>query len=80
MPPQRKPEEIRESIEENRVALVRSVDYLRQEVAEITDWRKQIARNPRVALGGAAVAGFLVGGGVAAVGSVLFGRRKRRRR
>lgn len=80
MPPARKPEEIRESIEANRVALVRSVDYLRQEVAEITDWRKHIVRNQQTVMTGAAVAGFVVGGGVAAIGSLMFGRRRRRRR
>jgi hypothetical protein len=74
----RSPEEIRASIEANRRALVVSVDRLRGEVAELTDWRRQIARNQTAVLAGAAVAGFLVGGGVAGLGGLLFGRRRRR--
>ncbi len=72
----RSPEEIRASIEANRQALVRSVDQLRGEVAHFTDWRGQIARNQSVVLGGAAVAGFLLGGGIAALGG-MFRRRRR---
>jgi hypothetical protein len=72
----RSPEEIRASIEANRMALATSVERLRGEVAELTDWRKQIVRNQRAVLAGAAVAGFLVGGGIAAVGGLL--RRRRR--
>jgi hypothetical protein len=75
----RSPEEIRASIEANRTALAVSVERLRGEVAELTDWRKQIVRNQTVVLAGAAAAGFLVGGGVAALGGVFFGRRRRRR-
>lgn len=74
----RSPEEIRASIETNRAALALSVDRLRGEVAQLTDWRKQIARNQTAVLAGAAVTGFLVGGGVAALGGLLFGRRRRR--
>ncbi|GAC1439932.1 MAG: hypothetical protein NVSMB51_18570 [Solirubrobacteraceae bacterium] len=71
----RSPEEIRASIEANRQALVRSVDGLRSEITQFTDWRGQIRRNQRAVLGGAAVAGFVLAGGIAAFGG-LFRRRR----
>ena len=37
--PQRSPAEIRASIEENRQALVKSVDATRNEIVRLTDWR-----------------------------------------
>ena len=74
MPPTRTPEEIRASIEANRLELAVSIDRLRGEVAELTDWRKQLNLHRREALVGAAVAGFVIGGGIAAVGRVLFRR------
>jgi len=73
--PTRTPEEIRASIESNRMELAHSLTRLRGEVAEITDWRKQIAEHRREVLVGAAVAGFVIGGGIAAIGG-LFRRRK----
>jgi hypothetical protein len=42
---------------------------------EITNWRGQLVRNRKAALIGAAVAGFVVGGGVAATVSIISGRR-----
>ena len=74
--PQRSAEEIRRSIESNRAELALSLERLRGEVAEVTDWRKQIMRHQRTVLIGAAVAGFMIGGGFAALG----GLRRRRRR
>jgi hypothetical protein len=73
---QRTPEEIRSSIEANRAELAVSLTRLRGEVAELTDWRKQLRRHQREVLIGAAVAGFVVGGGIAALGGAL--RRRRR--
>jgi hypothetical protein len=73
---QRSPEQIRASIEETRRELAFSVEDLRSKVAELTDWRRQLAENRTTALVGAAVAGFVVGGGVAATFSLL--RRRRR--
>jgi len=70
------PEMIRASIEETRRELAFSVNDLRSKVAELTDWRRQLSENRRGALIGAAVAGFVVGGGVAATFS-LFSRRGR---
>jgi hypothetical protein len=66
--PERSPEEIRRSIELNREALAVSIDRLRGEVAEITDWRKQLVQHRRAALLGAVVAGFLAGGGLVGIG------------
>ena len=72
----RSPEQIRTSIEETRRDLAFSVNDLRSKVAELTNWRKQLADNRQTALVGAAVAGFVIGGGVAATVSLL--RRRRR--
>ena len=69
----RTPEEIRRSIEANRAELGLAVERFRGEVAEITDWRKQINRHRREILIGAAVAGFVLGGGIAAITSLLTG-------
>ena len=63
MTPDRTPEEIRASIEVNRKALALSVERLRGEVAEITDWRKQLRSHQREAVVGAVLAGFFFGGG-----------------
>jgi hypothetical protein len=71
----RSPQEIRASIEANRAELAHSLVRLRGEVAEVTDWRKQIVTHQKQVLIGAAAAGFLVGGGLAAVGG-LFRRRR----
>jgi hypothetical protein len=74
----RSPEEIRASIEQNRQELGKSVDKLRVEVVALTDWRGQLRRHQQQVMVGAAVAGFVLGGGVAALGALTFGRRKRR--
>ena len=71
------PEIIRASIEETRRELAFSVNDLRSKMAEITDWRRQLSENRNTALIGAAVAGFVVGGGIAATFSLLSGRRRR---
>ena len=71
----RSPEQIRASIETNRVELGQAVERLRTEVAEITDWRKQIRTHQQQVLIGAAVAGFVIGGGIAGF-TGLFRRRR----
>jgi hypothetical protein len=73
--PTRSPEEIRRSIEANRADLAVSLDRLRGEVAEVTDWRKQIRRHQKQVLVGAAVAGFVIGGGIAGVTGIFRRRR-----
>jgi len=69
----RSPEEIRQSIEANRVQLGFAVERLRAEVTEATDWRKKLLLHRQNVLIGAAVAGFVLGGGIAAIGG-LFSR------
>jgi hypothetical protein len=66
---------IRASIEETRQELAFSVNDLRSKVNELTNWRGQLVRNRKAALIGAAVAGFVIGGGVAATVSIITGRR-----
>ena len=73
--PARTAEEIRASIESDRQQLGTAVDKLRVEVAELTDWRKQLRSHQREVVIGAAVAGFVIGGGVAGVLG-LFRRRR----
>ena len=63
----RSPEQIRASIEQNRQELGAAVERLRVEVAEATDWRQQIRTHQREVLIGAAVAGFLLGGGLGGI-------------
>jgi Protein of unknown function (DUF3618) len=73
----RTPEEIRASIEQNRVELGSSLERLRVEVVRVTDWRSQLRRHQKQVMIGAGVAGFVLGGGLAALGSLTFGRRRR---
>ena len=76
LPANRSPEQIRSSIEATRQELAFSVNDLRSKVTELADWRRQLIDNRQAALIGAGVAGFVIGGGVAATFSLL----KRRRR
>ena len=71
----RSPEQIRTQLEETRRELAFSVNDLRSKVNEITNWRKQLSENREKAIAGAAVAGFLLGGGVAATVSLIRRRR-----
>jgi hypothetical protein len=66
-------EEIRRSIEANRTELGLAVERLRAEVAEVTDWRKQLNTHRKQVLIGAAVAGFVLGGGIAALTGLVSG-------
>ncbi len=96
---ERTPDEIRASIEANRAQLGASVNELRGEIAELTDWRGHIAharealqeqivqqreqlrekvvQHRKQLLIGAAVTGFLIGGGIAA-SSGLFRRNSKK--
>jgi hypothetical protein len=80
MPAARRPEEIRGSIERNRKELGTAVEQLRVEVVRLTDWRGQLRQYERPVLIGAGVAGFVLGGGIAALGALTFGRRRRKQR
>jgi hypothetical protein len=69
--PERSAVEIRESVESNRRELARSIDKLQVEVSRLTDWRRQLREHRQQAIVGAAVAGFVIGGGIAAVSGLL---------
>lgn len=73
----RTPEEIRASIEQNRLELGSSLERLRVEVVRVTDWRSQLRSHQKQVMIGAGVAGFVLGGGLAALGALTFGRRRR---
>ena len=75
---QRTPEQIRQDIEQHRRELGEAVGRLRVEVARATDWRSQIVAHQQQVLVGAAVVGFVIGGGLAGVTGIL--RRGKRRR
>ena len=75
--PRRSPDEIRASIEENRQELGASLEKLRGEVTELTDWRSQIRRNRDQLALGAAATGFVLAGGIGGFGGLLFGGRRR---
>jgi hypothetical protein len=76
--PTRTPDEIRASIVQNREQLGVSLERLRGEVVRLTDWRSQLRQHQQQAMIAAGIAGFVVGGGVAAIGALTFGRRARR--
>ncbi len=63
----RTPEEIRASIEANRQELGTSIERLNQQIVVAKDWRRHLRANKRGVVVGAAVAGFVLGGGVAGV-------------
>jgi hypothetical protein len=70
----RSPEQIKADLERHRTELATSIERLQGEVAKATDWRSAIARNQQKVLIGAAVAGFVIGGGIAGV-TGIFRRR-----
>jgi Protein of unknown function (DUF3618) len=70
--PGRSATEIRADMERTRGELSQSVDLLRNRVAELTDWRRQVREHQDQIVAGAAVIGF-------AVGALLVARRLRRR-
>jgi Protein of unknown function (DUF3618) len=72
----RHPDEIRRDIEQHRRELGDAVNRLRGDIQRATDWRSQIVRHQKEVLIGAAVAGFVIGGGIAVIPR-LFGRKKR---
>ena len=69
--PQRSSAEIRASIEETRRELSYSVTDLQSKVKELTNWRAKLAENQQTAIVAAAVAGFVIGGGIAAIGGLF---------
>jgi hypothetical protein len=71
-------QEIRASIEQNRAELGTSLERLRVEVVRLTDWRGQLRQHQQQAAIAAGIAGFVLGGGIAGVTGLVFGRRRRR--
>ena len=67
----RSPEQIRESVENTRQELEYSLNDLQAKVTQLTDWKSQLAAHKKEVLIGAAVAGFLIGGGIAAVTGIF---------
>jgi hypothetical protein len=72
--PARSPEEIRASLQATRTELEYSINDLQSKFRQLTNWRQQLVENKRTAIIAAGVAGFVIGGGVAAT----FGLFKRR--
>jgi hypothetical protein len=72
--PNRSPQEIRRDIERHRQELGESLATLKGEFRQATDWRSQLVAHQQQVMIGAAVLGFVVGGGL----SILGGRRRRR--
>jgi len=64
--PARSSAEIRASLEETRRELSYSVNDLQSKLRDVTNWRAKLARNQKTAIIGAAVAGFVIGGGIGA--------------
>jgi hypothetical protein len=67
----RSPAEIRLSVEETRRELEYSLNDLQSKVKEVTNWRRQLVEHRRELVIGAAVAGFVIGGGIAAIGGLF---------
>jgi Protein of unknown function (DUF3618) len=60
--PGRTPAQIRRDIDVQRQDLGHSVEQLRNRVAELTDWRRQVREHRSQLIAGAAIAGFAIGG------------------
>ena len=75
----RNPEQIRQDIEQHRRELGDAVGRLRGEIQRATDWRSQVVQHQQQVLIGAAIAGFVIGGGIAAVPRI-FGRGKKKKK
>ena len=69
--PTRSSQEIRQSIEVTRQELQYSVGDLQSKVRDLTNWRAKLRKNQKQAIVGAAVAGFVIGGGIAATISIF---------
>lgn len=60
----RTPEEIRASIDTNREGLSTALTTLKDEVTELTDWRKQVETHKKELIVGTAVLGVAIGLGI----------------
>ena len=57
------------------IATQNDLRLVQNDIAVLTDWRGQLVKHQKQAVIGAAVAGFVIGGGIAAFGG-LFRRRR----
>jgi hypothetical protein len=71
--PTRTPEEIRASIEQNRQELGESLERLRDEVTQLTDWRARLREHQSQLLVASFAVGFVAGGGIAGLVGLLGG-------
>lgn len=71
----RTPEEIRASLEARRNELSSSIELLRDDVTELSDWREQIRRNQKAVAIAVGVTGFVLAGGIGALTGVFRRRR-----
>lgn len=78
--PGRTPEQIRASIEQNRQELGESLEWLRDEVTQLTDWRARLRPHQSQLAGIAVISGFVLGGGIAGIVGLLRGYRVPKRR
>ena len=76
--PTRTPEEIRASIEQHRAELGESLETLRGEVEQLTDWRSQLRAHQQQLTIAAGIGGFVLGGGIAGLAALLSGRSDRK--
>jgi ElaB/YqjD/DUF883 family membrane-anchored ribosome-binding protein len=60
-PPAKSSEEVRAEIERAREQIQASVVALRQEVAEVVDWREWVRARPALCIGAAFAIGFYLG-------------------
>jgi hypothetical protein len=67
----RTPEQIRASLEDHRRELSSSIESLRDDVTELSDWRAIIRRHQQPAVIAAAVAGFVLAGGIGGITGIF---------
>lgn len=75
--PTRTPEEIRASIQQNRQELGESLERLRGEVTQLTDWRAQLRAHESQLMVVAVAGGFVAGGGIAGITGIIGKRRRK---
>jgi hypothetical protein len=67
----RTPEQIRASLEDHRRELSQSIEALRSDVTELSDWRSQVRRNQTAVAVAVGVTGFVLAGGIGALTGLL---------
>ncbi|WP_320673257.1 DUF3618 domain-containing protein [Patulibacter defluvii] len=67
----RTPDEIRASLENHRRELTSSIELLRSDVTELSDWRRQVKKNKQAVAVAVGVGGFVLAGGIGALTGLL---------